>query len=100
MKYVTAISALLVMLPGTSTADEFFRCGSWLVSADVSVAELLEKCGKPTSREVSTVDDNDLDGIKVGTWTTETWRYDRGSQAAPMVVTIDNGQIRSIERGK
>jgi hypothetical protein len=99
MKYALAICALLLTLPRPSMSDESFRCGRWVVSADTSVAELLKKCGKPTSRRVSTEDDLDY-GAKVGTWTTEIWRYDRGSRAAPMIVTIVNGQIRSIERGK
>jgi len=100
MKYAVATCLLLVMLPGPSVSDESFRCGRWVVSADISVADLLKKCGKPSSQQVSTVDDRDEYGDKVGTWTTEIWRYDRGSRAAPMIVTIVNGQIRSMERGK
>jgi len=72
----------------------------WLVSADMSVAELLEKCGEPSSQQISTEDDRNEYGAKVGIWTTEIWRYDRGSSSAPMIVIIVNGQIRSIERGK
>ena len=100
MKYLSAMCALVVMLPRICPSDEFFRCGNWLVSTEMSVAELLEKCGKPSSQQASTEDDRNEFGAKVGTWTTEIWRYDRGSRAAPMVVTIVNGQIRSIERGK
>ena len=100
MRSTTAICMLLVVVPRICMADESFRCGSWLVSADISVAELLKKCGNPSSQRVSTQDDRNSDGIKVGTWTTEIWRYERGSRAAPMIVTIVNGQIRSIERGK
>ena len=36
--------------------------------------------------------------MKTGETTTETWMYDRGTQAAPMVVTIVDGRIKSIER--
>jgi Protein of unknown function (DUF2845) len=100
MKVVTTIYALVVMVPGTCMSDELFRCGSWLVSADMSVAELLEKCGKPSSQQVSTQDVRNFHGVKVGTSTTEIWRYDRGSEAAPMVVTIVDGQIQSVKRGK
>ena len=70
------------------------------MSADMSVAELLEKCGEPSSQQISTEDDRNEYGAKVGIWTTEIWRYDRGSSSAPMIVIIVNGQIRSIERGK
>jgi hypothetical protein len=100
MRVITTTWALLVMVPGTCMSDEFFRCGSWLVSADMSVAALLEKCGKPSSQQVSTQDVRNVYGAKVGTSTTEVWRYDRGSRAAPMIVTIVDGQIQSMERGK
>jgi hypothetical protein len=61
---------------------------------------LLEKCGEPSSQQISTEDDRNEYGAKVGIWTTEIWRYDRGSSSAPMIVIIVNSQIRSIERGK
>ena len=99
MRVTTAVCVLLVIAPGVCVSDENFRCGSWVVSADISVADLLKKCGNPTSQQVSTQDDLDY-GIKVGTWTIEKWRYDRGSRAAAMIVTIVNGKIRSIERAK
>jgi hypothetical protein len=38
--------------------------------------------------------------LKVGETLIETWTYDRGTQAAPMVVTIVDGRIKSIERQK
>jgi hypothetical protein len=38
--------------------------------------------------------------VKVGETTIETWTYDRGTQAAPMVVTIVDGRIKSIDRRK
>jgi hypothetical protein len=100
MRSNTAICMLLIVVPRICMSDESFGCGTWLVSADISVTELLKKCGSPSSQRVSTQDDRNSDGIKVGTWTTEIWRYERGSRAAPMIVTIVNGQIRSIERGK
>jgi hypothetical protein len=81
-------------------ADEFFRCGNWLVSAETSVSELLRKCGKPSSKEASTQPVLNQYGVKVGTSTTETWRYDRGSTGPPMIVTLVDGQIRSLERGR
>jgi hypothetical protein len=92
-----AIGVLLLLAPVGATADGYFRCGNSLVSADVSVVELVKKCGEPTSRQVSTEDVHNHEGYKIGTTTTEVWRYDRGSRAAPMIVTIVDGKIRSIE---
>lgn len=101
MIVIAAICAVLVMVPRVSISDESFRCGRWVVSADISVADLLKKCGKPSSRKVHTEEVYNAEvGAIVGTTTTETWRYDRGSRAAPMIVTIVDGQIRSMERGK
>jgi hypothetical protein len=69
----------------------------------MTVEELSKKCGAPTSHESRTEDilvRNRNNGLMVknGQTTTETWVYDRGSQAAPMVVTIIDGHIKSIER--
>ena len=97
MKLTVLAGVLLVLVPRICCSDGYFRCGSWLVSADMSVTELLQKCGDPTSKQSSTEDVHNFDGAKVGTSTTEVWRYDRGSRAAPMVVTIVDGKIRSIE---
>jgi hypothetical protein len=100
MRVVTAISALLVLLPGVCLSDGYYRCGNSLVSADVSVAELLKKCGEPTSQQTSTADVYNEHGVKVGISKTEVWRYDRGYSAPPMVVTIVDGRIQSIEGSK
>lgn len=100
MRALTGMCALLVVVPGVRSSDEFFRCGSWLVSAETSVVDLLKKCGKPSSQQLSTQDVWNEYGVKVGTSTTATWRYNRGSRAAPMVVTIVDGRIQSVERGK
>jgi hypothetical protein len=84
-------------------ADESFRCGKWIVNSDLSPEEVLAKCGQPTLRESRTEDvktRNSYTGLmqKVGETTLETWTYDRGTQAAPMVVTIVDGKIKSIDR--
>ena len=97
--------AMLVMLPFAASADEKFRCGNWIASSDMSVDELVQKCGEPTSRSSRTEDvkvRNRNNGLmlKVGETLIETWTYDRGPRAAPMVVTIVDGRIKSIERQK
>jgi Protein of unknown function (DUF2845) len=100
MRITTTIWALLVMLPGVCLSDGMYRCGNSLVSADVSVAELLKKCGQPTSQHTSTQDVYNEHGVKVAVSKTEVWRYERGYSAPPMVVTIVDGQIQSIEGSK
>ena len=104
MKMSLATATVLLLLPLAASA-ETFRCGNWIASSDMSVDELVMKCGEPTTRISKTEDvlvrnrDNGL-MLKAGETVTETWTYDRGSQAAPMVVTIIDGRIKSIERQK
>ena len=95
---------VLLALSAPAAHSESFRCGQWIASPDMSVDELLEKCGEPTAKTVSV---EDVWGptaagkgrVKVGETTIETWTYDRGSQSAAMVVTIVDGRIKSMERG-
>ena len=96
--------AALGMLPLAAPADETFRCGKWIASSAMTVAELSEKCGEPTSRTTRTEDvmarnHNVNLMVKVGETTTEIWTYDRGANPA-MIVTIIDGRIKSIERRK
>lgn len=87
-----------------SARAETFRCGQWIASPEMSVEELLEKCGEPTTRSVEVVDTYARTAaggrIKTGTSTVETWTYDRGTQSFAMVVTIVDGSIKSMERGR
>lgn len=89
----------------TPAAAETFRCGQWIASPDMSVEELLEKCGAPSNKTVEEIDvyGPGVSGsgrVKRGTSTVEKWTYDRGSQASAMVVTIVDGEIKSMEREK
>jgi Protein of unknown function (DUF2845) len=104
MKTRNVIAAVAVFLPLAASAENF-RCGKWIVNSETTLEELTQKCGPPTSRESRTEDvraPNQYTGgtMKVGETTIETWVYDRGTQAAPMVVTIVDGRIKSIERLK
>jgi len=103
MKTSWAIPVGLLMLPFTASADEKFRCGNWIASSDMSVDELLQKCGEPALRtaevrDVTTRNRNNGLMVKVGETQIDTWTYERGTRAAPMVVTIVDGRIKSIVR--
>jgi hypothetical protein len=102
MKRVAAICALVTLLPGIALCDETFRCGTWVVTMPLSVSDLVQKCGQPSSKQVSTQDAHVRTAgggnVKTGT-TTEVWRYDRPG-APPMIVTIADGVIQSLERGQ
>jgi hypothetical protein len=86
---------------------ETIRCGPSVVDKSVTVDELVRKCGQPASKRYEEQDirvrtPNDLasNTRKVGTTVTEYWTYDRGSHASPVIVTISDGKVRSIERAE
>jgi len=97
MKVLRVVSVLLAMVPSAGICDGYFRCGSWLVSSDMSLSELLKKCGEPSSKKVSIQDVFGFYGQKLGTTRVETWRYDRGSRAAAMIVRVVDGKIQTLE---
>ncbi len=97
MRHIVLTLALLAAVPRLGLCDGYFRCGSSLVSAEMSLAELIQKCGYPTSSETSIVDVRNELGAKVGTSTIEIWRYDRGTRAAAMLVKVVDGKIENIK---
>jgi len=104
MKIPVRLGALALVLTVDASAESF-RCGKWIIDADTPLSELKAKCGEPNSRTSRTEDvraPNQYTGgnTKVGETIIETWTYDRGTQSAPMVVTIVDGRIKSIERRK
>lgn len=100
MQRMVAICALAAIIPSLARSDETFRCGSYLVSMPMSMSELLQKCGQPSSKKASTEDVRaKVSGggsQKIGTSATEVWRYDRPGSPA-MLVTIVDGVIQSME---
>ena len=96
------IGMCVLMWPVAASA-ETFRCGKWIIDTDTTVEELTQKCGPPTAHESKTEEvkarnrNNGL-WVRTGETTTEIWTFDRGPRAAPMVVTIIDGRIKSIER--
>ena len=100
--FIAILAALTAVQPAFA---EGFRCGQRIATPDMSVAELLDACGEPTTKtvevvEVSGPNAQGAGNIKRGTVTVETWTYDRGSQASAMVVTIEDGEIRKMERAE
>lgn len=101
----TLLALAITALPALAAqADENFRCGKWIASKDLSVSELLAKCGEPSKREKRVEDVYSRSGAggtyKSGETVIETWTYERGSTASPVLVTIVDGRIESIVRKK
>jgi hypothetical protein len=96
-----ALSLSLSLSPLAASADSM-RCGKWVVSETSSSAEILEKCGEPQQKDVTKEDvysKNTIGGTnKIGVKVTERWRYQASKQVLPMLVTIVDGKVVSIER--
>jgi Protein of unknown function (DUF2845) len=101
MRAHTFAALLCVILPLTASAESM-RCGKWVISETSSTAEIVEKCGEPQQKDVShedvyarnTLGHTDKVGVKV----TERWRYQANNRVLPMLVTIVDGKVVSIER--
>jgi major membrane immunogen (membrane-anchored lipoprotein) len=104
-KSFLAVAGLAVLAVSQTAVAEGFRCGQKIATPDMTVEELLEACGEPTDKTMEVVDVHGPNAqgagnIKRGTITVETWTYDRGSQASAMVVTIEDGKIKKMERAE
>jgi hypothetical protein len=99
-----AILALASLTLPLAAIAESMRCGKWVVSETASSAEILEKCGEPQEKDVSHEDvyaRNTLGNTnKVGVKVTERWRYQASNRQLPMLVTIVDGKVVSIERAQ
>jgi hypothetical protein len=101
MRVLIVVMSVSGMLPFVASAESM-RCGQWVVSETSSAAEILEKCGEPQKKDVSHEDiyaRNTLGNTnKVGVKVTERWRYQSSNRALPMLVTIVDGKVVSIDR--
>ena len=100
-RLLVLVAALLGSVP--AFADESFRCGQSIVTSEMTLGEITAKCGQPASRTSRTEDvhvRNRNTGLmmKTGQTVIETLTWDRGSRAAAMVVTVVDGNVKSIER--
>jgi len=95
------LASLIVMIPVAGVAGSM-RCGKWVVNERATVAELVEKCGEPLDKTSTTEDVLAINAAghpyKVGTTTKERWFYQRSARSLRMVVTIVDGEIKSLER--
>jgi uncharacterized protein DUF2845 len=97
------IVATLLAFPMIASADSM-RCGQWVVNEETTPSELLQKCGEPQQKEVSTEDVMTRNPAgytrKTGVQVIEKWHYQRSSAALPMLVVVVDGKIKSIERSE
>ena len=101
MRRLVVMPFVLSIVPLAASAESM-RCGKWVVNETSAVAEILEKCGEPQRKDVSHEDVYARNALgntnKIGVQVTERWRYQASDRVLPMLVTIVDGQIVSIER--
>ena len=69
---------IAALLSSIAAADSM-RCGTHIIDVGVFQAELLEKCGPPTTKQG------------------DIWIYERSSSSDPFLVRIGNGKVQSIQ---
>ena len=83
---IVAVVVVMGLLVGVVPDRAFaFRCGTSLVEAGDSVADLFKKCGPPTYRQIPR---------EAGA---ETWWYNQGAARFITKVVIFGGKINAIE---
>ena len=101
MRTTLVLISALSMLPLAASAESM-RCGKWVVSETSSAAEILEKCGEPQKKDIAHEDVYARNALgntnKIGVKVTERWRYQASNRVLPMLVTIVDGKVVSIER--
>jgi hypothetical protein len=101
MRAIAFILLAVASVPPAAHAESM-RCDKWVVSETASPSEIVEKCGEPQKKDVSHEDvyaRNSLGNTnKVGVKVTERWRYQPSNRQLPMLVTIVDGKVISIER--
>jgi hypothetical protein len=97
-----SLLTLMLALSAVAANADSMRCGKWVVNEQSSPAEILEKCGEPQEKNITREDvlgKNALGNpIKLGVMTKEQWYYRPSSRSLPMLVTIMDGKVVSIER--
>jgi hypothetical protein len=90
---------LMVLIAGPGEADTV-RCGSKIVKTGMSMDEVRQHCGEPTTKE--TEEQPVRSGNRVtGVTEIHIWTYDRGTSAqAPAVLRFDVDKLMSIETRK
>ena len=97
-----ALLYMLVLSISPPALADSMRCGKWVVNEQATPAEIVEKCGEPKDRQLSSEDvfgKNALGNpIKLGVKTTERWYYQASPRSLPMVVTLIDGKVVDIQR--
>lgn len=88
------ITAGVVLLAGAAYGDTL-RCGSKIVDTGLTMQEVKEYCGNPSSTSVEEQDVRAGNRV-VGKTQVHTWRYARSSGQKTAVLVFDQDKLMSI----
>jgi hypothetical protein len=91
---VLMLAATIAMAGAAAAADDSFRCGSKLIVAGMTQAEVLSHCGEPSSRSEEVQDVRSGNRV-VGKTTQHRWTYD--SYRTTRVLVFDQDRLISIQ---
>jgi hypothetical protein len=87
--------ALLCCIAAPAFADDGLRCGNRLISAGATAAEVLGKCGEPTTRDRRPV--YSRRGAVIGV--IDIWTYDFGPHDFIRILRLANGILERVDLG-
>jgi hypothetical protein len=93
--YAATAATLLCCVANVAAADTF-RCGGKLIEPGLSPAEVLAKCGEPTSRSVTTEDVRSGNQV-VGKTEKARWTY--AAYSSTTVLVFDGDRLVAIQGG-
>lgn len=93
MKSILVAALLLVAAP--LAAEDTLRCGNKIVRTGMSMTEVKEYCGDPSSTSIE-VQDVRAGPRVVGQTEIHTWRYDRAAGQRTAVLEFDQQKLMSI----
>jgi hypothetical protein len=101
--YAAAVGGCLLLLASRALGADGVRCGENLVGLGDTEAQVLDRCGEPTTRARKTFDGRRSHRAGHGrpalTW--DQWVYDAGPTAFVRILTFDAaaGRLIHVELG-
>ena len=87
--------ASLLLTTGIAAADDTLRCGGKIVKTGMSMTEVREYCGEPSSSSIEEQDVHSGNRV-VGKTQVHTWLYNRGAGQRTAVLEFDLEKLMSI----
>jgi len=95
MKINAAILVGLLCVTGSAFAEDTLRCGNKLVRTGMTMAEVRQYCGNPTSA-ITEEQDVRAGPRVVGKTEVHTWTYRRMSGQRTAVLHFDQDELKAI----